>query len=450
MSRGTKRSQGLSVFAAIAFAVGNMVGAGVFVLSGMVVNAAGPAAIISYLLCGIIVSFSGLSYAALASIFPEDGGGYLFAERMLGKFTGFLAGWAMYVAQPIGISFVLLGLGIYLNLLVGLSLDPRIAATAAIVLLTAINLRGLSEAGILEILLVVAKVSILALLIVVGLTHIRMTSFTPIMPYGTSSVVQGISTVFFAYLGFQVVAMMGGEIKKASRNVPLAMLASVGIVAAIYAGVIVALVSARLPSYGPKSLFDAALILLGPYGGILIALAAVMSTISSANASIIGASRITLEMASEKQIPGRFARLKNNQPINSIFLGSAISIMLVAYGNLGFIVELTNVTVLVTMLLVNASAFMLIKNKGRVPSPKTYFTIPLGALFPSRGAASCILLLVTIPPTSIAMGIAALLSGSILYALEDTTLGERTVQDIRKLLKRPSIAPPTSRRDARE
>jgi H+/Cl- antiporter ClcA len=98
---GTKRSGGLSIAAAIAFAVGNMVGAGVFVLSGLVVGVAGPSAILSYLFCGIIVAFSGISYAALASIFPEDGGGYLFARRMLGSFPGFIAGWAMYISLTI-------------------------------------------------------------------------------------------------------------------------------------------------------------------------------------------------------------------------------------------------------------------------------------------------------------------------------------------------------------
>jgi APA family basic amino acid/polyamine antiporter len=434
----TKRSEGLSVSTAIAFAVGNMVGAGVFVLSGMVLNVAGPSAILSYLLCGIMVLFSGLSYAALASIFPEDGGGYLFAKRMLGRFTGFLAGWAMYIAQPIGISFVLLGLGIYLNLLIGTNIDPRIAAIAAALFLTWLNLRGLSEAGKLEVVLVVTKVGILGLLAIAGFMHIQMTSFEPFMPYGTGGLLKGISMVFFAYMGFQVVAMMGGEIKKSSRNVPLAMLASVCIVAIIYAAVMVALISAQLPSYGSQSVFDASVVLLGGYGGALVSLAAVVSTLSSANASTIGASRIVLEMASEKQIPGRFAKLKNNQPVNSILLGSAITILLLAYGDLAFIVDLTNVAVLITMFLVNASAFVLLRNRGRLPSRKTYFKIPLGVLFPTLGGLSSVLILLTITPTSVATGILALLSGSVLYTLEDTPRGERAVEEIRKLLKRPT------------
>jgi APA family basic amino acid/polyamine antiporter len=85
-----RRREGLSMLTAIAFAVGTMIGAGVFVLSGLVVNLAGPGALISYAICAVLVAFSGLSYATLASIFPEDGGGYLYSEKMLGKYPGFL------------------------------------------------------------------------------------------------------------------------------------------------------------------------------------------------------------------------------------------------------------------------------------------------------------------------------------------------------------------------
>ncbi len=436
MGSSAKRSSGLSVFAAIAFAVGNMVGAGVFVLSGMVANVAGPAAIISYLLCGVLVSFSALSYSVLASIFPEDGGGYLFVRRMLGKFPGFLTGWAMYLSQPIGISFVLLGLGIYLNLLIGANIDPRIFAMAAILLLIALNARGLSEAGKLEVALVIVKVAILGMLAAVGLMHIQNVPFTPSLTHGESGLLKGIEMVFFAYVGFQVVAMMGGEVKQSSRNVPIAILASIGIVTAVYAGVMIALISANLPSYGSNSVFDASVILLGAGGGMLVSLAAVASTLSSANASIIGASRITLEMAREKQIPRKLARLRNNQPMNSILLVSGITTFLIIYGNLSFIVNLTNVTVLVSMFLVNASAFRLLRKERQLASDKTYFRIPFGVLFPTLGGMSCALILATISPVTIAVGIVVLLSGSVLYTFEDTPQGSETVKDIRILLKR--------------
>ncbi len=437
MTDTTKRSEGLSTFAAIAFAVGTMIGAGVFVLSGLVIEVAGSSAVLSYLICGIVVTFSGLSYAALASIFPEDGGGYLFARRMLGDYPGFLAGWAMYVSTLIGTAFVLLGFGIYLNLLLGINLDPRLGAIAAVILLTALNLRGLSEAGKLEVGLVVTKVAILILLVIAGLIHIQHTSFMPFIPHVAGGVVEGITMVFFAYIGFQVVSQMGGEIKESSKAVPTAILASIGIVAAIYVGVIIALISVNLPSYGQKSVFDAAVILLGTYGGYLVAFAATISTLSSANASVVGASRITLEMASEKQIPGRFARLVNDQPINSILLGSAITTVLIAYGNLDFIVNLTNAAMLSTMFLVNISAFRLVKRESLVPPEKSYFKVPFGRLFPALGAISCVLLILTLPPATVLMGIAGLFLGSVFYVLEDTPEGRMAIKEIRSLLRRP-------------
>ncbi len=437
MTDTAKRSEGLSTFAAITFAVGSMVGAGVFVLSGLVIEVAGSSAILSYVICGIVVSFSGLSYAALASIFPEDGGGYLFARRMLGDYPGFLSGWAMYVSTLIGTAFVLLGFGIYLNLLLGINLDPRLGAVAAVILLTLLNLRGLSEAGKLEVGLVVIKVAILILLVIAGLIHIQHTSFMPFIPHVAGGVVEGMTMVFFAYMGFQVVSQMGGEIKESSKAVPKAILASIGIVAAIYVGVIIALISVNLPSYGQKSVFDAAVILLGIYGGSLVAFAATISTLSSANASVVGASRITLEMASEKQIPGRFARLVNGQPLNSILLGSAITLVLIAYGNLDFIVNLTNAAMLSSMFLVNISAFRLIKRESLMPPEKSYFRIPLGRFFPALGAISCVLLIITLPPTTVLMGIAGLFLGSVFYVLEDTHEGQMAIKEIRSLLRRP-------------
>ncbi len=437
MTDTTKRSEGLSTFSTIAFAVGTMVGAGVFVLSGLVIETAGPSAVLSYLICGIVVSFSGLSYAALASIFPEDGGGYLFARKMLGDYPGFLAGWAVYVSTLIGMAFVLMGFGIYLNLLLGISLDPRLGAMAAVILLTFLNLRGLSEAGKLEVGLVTTKIVILALLVIAGLMHIHRTSFISFIPHGTGGVVEGITMVFFAYMGFQVVSMMGGEIKESSKTVPTATLASIGIVAVIYIGVIVALLASNLPSYGQNSVFDASVVLLGAYGGYAVAFAATISTLSSANASIIGASRITLEMASERQIPGRFTKLVNGQPFNSIILGSAITTVLIAYGNLDFIVNLTNTATLCTMFLVNISAFRLVKKEELMPPEKSYFKIPFGRLFPVLGAISCVLLIITLPPMTILMGIVVLFLGSVFYVLEDTPEGRMAVREIRSLLRRP-------------
>jgi APA family basic amino acid/polyamine antiporter len=433
---GHTRSGGLSIFTAIAFAVGNMVGAGVFVLSGLIVQTAGPSAVLSYLFCGILVIFSGLSYAALASIYPEDGGGYLFSRRMLGSLPGFIAGWAMYISLTIASAFVLLGFGIYANLLLNTSFDSRYFALIGLILLLLLNIRGLSEAGKLETGLVVSKIAILLAFIAFGFVHISVSDFTPFFTAGTGGMLKGMTMVFFAYIGFQVVALMGGEIKESSRNVPLATLAAIGIVAFIYIGVIIGLLTANLPVYGEKSVFDAAGVLFGTIGATVVALGAVFSTLSTANANIIGASRITMEMACEKQIPGRFARLYHGQPANSIFFGGLLAGALIVYGNLTFVVNLTNVTTLVTMAMVNVSALLLVRREHLVPPEKTYFRIPFGILIPALGCISCVAMFVTIDPRTIMFGCAVLLVGAVLYYIEDTPEGETIRSEINKELGR--------------
>jgi APA family basic amino acid/polyamine antiporter len=355
---------------------------------------------------------------------------------MLGSLPGFIAGWAMYISLTISSAFVLLGFGIYANLLLNISLDPRYFALAGLIFLGLLNIRGISEAGKLEVGLVVTKVIILTGLIAVGFLHISSSDFTPFFTSGTGGMLRGMTMVFFAYIGFQVVALMGGEIKESSRNVPIATLASIGIVAFIYVGVIIALLSANLPAYGEKSVFDASLVFFGSVGASVVALGAVFSTLSSANANVIGASRITMEMASEKQIPGRFARLFHGEPVNSIFLGTLLAGVLIIYGDLNFVVDLTNVTTLVTMALVNASAFILVRREHLVPPEKTYFRIPFGILIPALGGISCIVMLVTLSPGIIGLGCVMLLAGILLYYIEDTPEGEAIRREINKKLGR--------------
>ncbi len=439
MTDYTKRSEGLSLTTAITFAVGTMIGSGVFVLSGLVVDIAGSGALISYLVCAILVTFSGLSYAMLASIFPEDGGGYIYAEKVLGKYPGFLTGWIMYIAQPIVLSFVLLSFGIYLNLLLSISIDPRFFAAVALLLITGVNLRGIAEAGKFELGVVFTKVSILVIFFLFGLVHLQYSDFNPVFASGYNGIFTGIAMVFFAYMGFQVITMMAGEVKQSSKKVPQAMLASIVIVAVIYIGVILALLAAQLTTYGSESVFDAAVVLMGSVGGTIIALGAVLSTLSSANALTAGASRIILEMASENQVPGKFAKLRHNQPSNAILLGSIVALLFIIYGSLDTILGLVNIAMLIAMFFVNVSAFFLTRDKSCLEAKKGYFQIPFGPLFPVLGAISCILISLTISLMSIILGFIALFVGTILYVIEDTPEGKEEIEKITVLLKREVV-----------
>ena len=230
--------------------------------------------------------------------------------------------------------------------------------------------------------------------------------------------------------------MMAGEVKQSSKKVPIAMLVSIVIVALVYIGVILASLAANLTTYGSESVFDAALIFLGPVGGTVVALGAVLSTLSSANALTAGASRIIMEMASENQIPGRFAKLRHKQPTNAIILGSGVALLFVLYGTLDIIIGFVNIAQLIAMFFVNVSAAVLTRNRSSVTPKKGYFKIPFGPIFPVLGALSCVAISLSLTPLIIAMGFFALFIGSFFFVLEDTPEGKREIEEIIKILKR--------------
>jgi amino acid transporter len=184
--------------------------------------------------------------------------------------------------------------------------------------------------------------------------------------------------------------------------------------------------------------------LIGPIGGVIVALGAVLSTLSSANALTAGASRIIMEMAVEKQIPGRFAKLRHDQPTNAIIVGSIVAMMFILYGSLDAILGLVNIAMLIAMFFVNASAFVLTRKEKYLETKTAYFKIPFGPLFPILGALSCIVISLSITPLSIIVGFIALLLGTILYAIEDTPEGQKEVEKIAVVLKREGLIEHTS------
>jgi basic amino acid/polyamine antiporter, APA family len=150
----------------------------------------------------------------------------------------------------------------------------------------------------------------------------------------------------------------------------------------------------------------------------------------------VGSSRVILSMASEEQLPGRFAKLRRKQPFNAIILGSAITAIFIIYGDLNFIVDVTNVAVLSAMFLVNLSAAMLFSRKRGIVFDRKFFKIPFGPLIPILGAISCAAMLLLLPFTTMLFGLATMFLGLILYFLEDTPQGRKAIQEIKIEMRR--------------
>lgn len=397
----------------VAFAVGTMIGGGVFVLSGLAVRRAGPAAIVSFALAGTLVLLSALSFAVVASLATPGGSGYGYVARALGRYWGFVTSWSFYVSGIVLTAFVLHAFGTYVHDFFWAGGSPAALGVAAAVALTALNLGPASLIGRAETVLVATKVAVLLVLITFAVVHVGRARFTPFAPHGSGPVVTTSALLFIAFLGFNVVTNMAGDVKDARRTVPLAILCSMAIVAVLYGGVVIALLAGQVTAYDEASVGTAARHLIGAWGGVLIPVGAVVSTLSAGNANILGSSEIMVRLAADRDVPTVAGRLWHGHPVLSVFVGAGAYIALLLAGGTETIAALANVASIVAMVLVNAAAFRAMRDPAH-----SGLRLPLGPVLPALGLCSALAQLAFIGWARGLIGLALVFAGSALHVLK--------------------------------
>lgn len=402
----------IGLLSSIAFAVGTMIGAGVFVLSGPAISSAGPAALVSYGVAGLSVLFSALSFSAVTSLAPAGASGFAYVRTALGPYWGFITSWAFYIGGIIGCAFILNGFGIYVKQFFMPDSSPLLVSLAAAAGLTLLNLGPASAIGKAEVVLVGIKVLALILFIVMGIHLWSADTLKPFSPHGWQPVFKESGQLFVAFLGFSVICSMAGDVRNASRNIPLAILLSMLIVALIYAGVVMSLLSAHLPGYSESSVGTAAYKVIGKEGPMLISIAALVSILSCANANILGCSESMVRLAGKGEVPTFLGKMWNGHPVVSVLTGAAIYTGLILLGKTDKIVSYTNVSTIVMLVLVNVAAFFALKK--RLIYKKIY---PFSMAIPMLGLVCGVGQFFMMDLSSVLIGFAFVLSGSAFFLL---------------------------------
>lgn len=338
--------------------VGAMIGAGIFVLTGIAAGEAGPALVLAFVLNGVVTTFTALSYAELGSSFPEAGGGYLWVKEGLGGTQGFLAGWMSWFAHAVACSLYGLGFGRFAVEIISLwypaVFDYAHPLTLAfmvliVVLFAYINFRGASEAGLVGNVVTIAKVIILGIFIAIGVRALTMQPdlnvFTDnFLPHGIGGVFIAMGLTFIAFEGYEIIAQSGEEVKNPKHNIPRAIFISIVIVVIIYALVaVVAIGAVKVPaSSGNIAIWDylaaakevaivrAAEQLMGRWGGLLILFSGLASTMSALNATIYSSSRVSFAMGRDSNLPSVFGRIhpKMHTPYMAVIISAVLIIVM--------------------------------------------------------------------------------------------------------------------------
>jgi amino acid transporter/nucleotide-binding universal stress UspA family protein len=314
--------------------VGAMIGAGIFVLTGIAAGVAGPALLLVFGLNGLVALLTAMAYAELGSAFHDAGGGYLWVKTSLPDPNGFLSGWMSWFAHAVACSLYALGFGAYFRLVlealgapsIRLSFLPieKLLAVAVCLLFAYINFRGASETGKAGNVVTVAKVVVIGLFVAVGLwaTSRRpdwQAAFRPFLSNGWGGVFGAMGLTFIAFEGYEIIAQTSEEVENPKRNVPRAVFLSLLIVVPIYLLVAFVAVGATSPPAGMSvteflgreketALVTAAGQLVHG-GGFVILVGGLLSTLSALNATIYSSSRVAFAMGRDANLPQLLSRV---------------------------------------------------------------------------------------------------------------------------------------------
>jgi len=404
----TELKRTLGLFDATAISIGAIIGAGIFVVTGIVAGLAGPSFVLSIVFAGIIASFTALSFAQLSAYMPKEGGGYQFTYRLISPYAGFLAGWMWLFSNIFTGAAVSLGFAQYLAAIFPF-LSVNVIAVVFCLSFTFLNYVGLRQSAMVNNILVVAKILILLLFVVLGLGFIRFSNFDSFMPKGFLGTFEGAALIFFAYGGYARVTVIAEEVKDASRTIPRAIILALTISTVLYVligFVAIGLVGWQRLAASGSPLADAISATGNSMAVFVLSLGAMIATASVLLTTILGVSRMTFAMSRNKQLPMFLSRIhpRFQTPHYAILITGLLSSALV-FGDFSRIVAVGTFALLFHHTLVNLSAIRLKTENRRYP----IFVSVLGFLL-------CLILLVFLSSDAWVIGIVGLIVGSFYYA----------------------------------
>ncbi|MCY1159320.1 MAG: family permease [Citricoccus sp.] len=395
---------------AIVIGVGSMVGAGVFTSLGLAASAAGPLLILALVLAGATAWINATAMAQLSAVHPTSGGAYVYGRRQLGEWAGFVAGWGFVTGKSASIAAMAYTLGLYLVPTTAGTADwtARWVAVAAVVVITGINLLGITRTVQATVVIVTPVLAVLAVVIVAG--FLGVTPGAPV-PAGAVTaptplgVLQGAGLLFFAFAGYARIATMGEEVRDPRHTIPRAVFGALAFTLVLYLLLSLSL-QAVLGVEGlggtPTAVRDAVEVMFGPDWVWLAVAGAALACLGSMLNLVAGISRTGLAMAREGDLPRPLARIsaRTSVPWVAQLTAAMVVIVLLLTTDVLTVVGFSSFGVLVYYAVANVSALTLTERV--VPGPRWLNLL---------GAAACLLLAFTLPVQSVLVMLAVFAVG---------------------------------------
>ncbi|MFW6317832.1 MAG: APC family permease [Halorubrum sp.] len=449
----------LGLLDATMIGMGAMIGAGIFVLTGLAAEIAGPAAVLVFALNGVVTAFTGLSYAELAASVPKSGGGYAFVREIFEDLPSFMMGWMLWFAYMIAGGLYALGFAPnFLELLhvydmvpppgeVGAVAIPVVDAAVplafllafvAVFALVALNAVSTAASGSAETVFTIVKVSILVVFVAFGLASPMFSGaeFQPLFPEGTgaTAILPAMGLTFIAFEGYDLITTVTEEVENPRENIPKAIFVSLIATVIVYLAVVTVAVATLgaggLAEAGEAGIAAAATSFMPTglpiirNGGALIVFGAVFSTLTALNAVVIASSRVAFSMGREGQLLPSFGQIHHRYgtPFVAILASAVVMLGSVALptqsaGNMA------SLFFLLSFIVVNVAVIRLRRERPDMNRPyeMPYYPIPplLGILINLVLAGVLVEYLIRTDPLALILSVAWILLGGLAYVVLD-------------------------------
>jgi amino acid transporter/nucleotide-binding universal stress UspA family protein len=407
----------LGLFDATMIGVGAMIGAGIFVLTGIAAGEAGPASILAFALNGAVTLLTAFAYAELASAIPKAGGGYSFVKMAYPGAVGFVSGWMLWFAYTVACSLYALGFAGYFwefihKYIPFISMGfysifgnkvPILIVTLFIgIIFIWLNARGAEVTGKAENVLTLSKLTVLGIFIYFGLNEIFgnpsqvKESFTPFFTKGFSGVFIAMGLTFIAFEGYDLIATVAEEIKSPEKNIPRATFTALGITIIMYLLILFVSLAAINPGGIPSweflgkfketAIVRAAENFMPSFGIALIVFGGLLSTSSALNATVMAASRVAFSMGRDLWLPKRISAIHSvrRTPHIAIYSTGAILLIMAITLPIETVGSAASLMFLLTFALVNLSVIVLRRNHPEIPRK---YKVPFYPFVPLLGFA---------------------------------------------------------------
>ncbi|MFW9850270.1 MAG: APC family permease [Candidatus Thorarchaeota archaeon] len=422
-SKEGKFARRLGLIGATNIGLGAMLGGGIYVISGTAAGIVGPALILAYFATGALTVFTALNYAELAASIPKQGGGYTFAAETFGGFPGFLTGWFLFIGNIVACGLYALAVAHTFVAIIPSWSSSDVGIIAIIIILVTFATNIVSIKGVSNVLSILNIIQsfVLFSFIFIGLVFIQPSNLDPFIPefVGIPQFMTAVSFIYISFVGFELITTASEEIKEPAKNIPRAIVLTLGIATVVYMAaslILVGVTSYTTIADSNTPIADVYGIMLGA-PALYIGLAGMAaSNYAALNATFLATARVAYSMGRDRYFPIFLDRVhsKFRTPIPAL----VVTLILVSFfalpGDVSLVASLADFGYLIGLAIVNVSVIMLHRKGLSVPGT---FRAPLFPLIPILGAITCILLVPSLHFETLVLGGLLSLFGLVVYGL---------------------------------